>query len=62
MDTRCHQSGFCFIKSKVEAWKITSRFSRELNTVEDISIVFNGKTMCEMQVWWYSLKIPALRR
>jgi hypothetical protein len=62
MDTRCHQSSFCFIKNEGEAWKITSLINRELNAVEDISILFNGKTICKMQSWWYISTTPALKK
>jgi hypothetical protein len=43
MDTRCHQYSFCFIKNEVEAWKIASHVSRELNILEDISVVLMVK-------------------
>jgi hypothetical protein len=43
MDIKCHQTCFCFIKNDVEALKITSSFSRELNSPEDTSTVFNDK-------------------
>jgi hypothetical protein len=62
MDTRCHQTSFCFIKNEFEEWKIHPNVSRELNALEDISVIFNGKTVCKMQTQWYRCTIPADRR
>jgi hypothetical protein len=62
MDTKCHQSSFCSIKIEVEAVKIVPSFSSELSTLKGIRIIFNGKTVCKMQTWWYRPKIPELRK
>jgi hypothetical protein len=53
---------FLFYKNDVKALKITYSFSREINTLENIRVDFNGKTFCIMQVLWYRPTILALRR
>jgi hypothetical protein len=62
MDSRCHQSSFCFIKNDVEAFKVISHVCREVNALENINIVFDGKVLCKMKAWGYRPIIPRLRR